>query len=101
MVRLRAALQQVGHRSGGRWKGVGDRRVLSARGGIQKLDFGKRLLSTYQVTIKSQKFNNSGVRKEKEKYILCKVCRKGCGIERGIEIKKRDEGDGCAVDDNL
>jgi hypothetical protein len=44
---------------------------------MQKLDFGKRLLSTYQLTIKSQKFNNSEVRNEAEKYILFKVCRKG------------------------
>jgi hypothetical protein len=73
---------------------------LSARGGIQKLDFGERLLSTYQLTITSQKFNNSGVRKEKETYILRKVCRKGKGLQ-GNSSKGRDEGDGFAVDDNL
>ncbi len=56
MVRLCATLQQVGHRSGGRWKGGGGPQgFVSHRGGIQKLDFGKRLLSTYQIAIKSQK----------------------------------------------
>jgi hypothetical protein len=58
-------------------RGAGDCRVLSARGGIQKLDFGKRLLSTYQVTIKSQIFNNSGREKgEMEIYVNC--------VERGV-----------------
>jgi hypothetical protein len=33
-------------------RGAGDRRVLTTRRRIQKLDFGKRLLSTYPLVIK-------------------------------------------------
>jgi hypothetical protein len=90
MVRLRASLQQVGHRSGGRWKGgggpqgfVSQKWNLEAR--LWKKTFIRLPINHY---CKSQKFNNSGGRKETEKYILSKVCRKRCGIERGIKVKE-------------